>query len=209
MTKINLLPWRIELRKKRNNFFYVILCCVVAVSMVLVMVISNFINYRISVQTANVEYISKELLGVKSEITEIEQLQASKAQFLERMYVIEELQTDRFTIVRLLDMLPRVLPEGIYLTEVARELPGDETSSDSPTPVSHHVSKKYTVRVKGIALTNGSISILLRNLGEIKWITNIKLNEVSINKSNNKAERDMIEGLIFQVEFIQHVGIGK
>ncbi len=204
MSKINLLPWREELRKVHNRIFYAILGGSVAVGISLVVLVSMFVGRRIEVQTANIDYIDKELLSVKGEITEIQGLQTNKTQLLERMGVIGSLQMDRFTIVRLLDLLPRIVPDGIYLTEVIRK--EDDTSLAMPAlqggteKVATTVRKQYGISVRGVALTNGSISNFLKNLGEVKWIKGVKLNEVSINKGKES------EGLNFQVEFNQIVG---
>jgi len=229
VSKINLLPWREELRIVRNRIFYAILIVSAAACGGLVVLISIVLDRRVEVQTANVEYIDKELLSVKGEISEIKGLQENKKQLLERMAVIGSLQTDRYTIVKLLDLFPRILPAGVYLTEVSRKEVGPNTTNSDATQSNNNneqnivpentstpFTKKYIVVVKGVALTNGSISNLLKNLGGVKWVSGVKLNEVGINakeKDRNydpeKEKEKNVEGLNFQLEFTQLVTAGQ
>ncbi len=207
-----MLPWREELRKVRNRVFYATGAVSVILCVGLMMLGSLIMQRIIEVRTANIAYIDKALLGLKGKIAEIKGLQENKKQLLERMEIINALQTDRFTIVKLLDLLPRILPDGIYLTEVNRQeedmstaMPG--LSQPNNTSVSYGTVKEqtasflkgYRVEIKGVALTNGSVSVFLKNLGNVKWISGIKLNEVAISKEKGT------EGFNFQIECIELV----
>ena len=78
MSKINLLPWREELRQVRNRIFYVIAGAAAGCSILLIMLVSMFLDWKTEVQNANIEYLNKELDSIKIEITEIQGLQESK-----------------------------------------------------------------------------------------------------------------------------------
>lgn len=216
MSKINLLPWRQELKNIRNKNFFVILGFSVFLTILLIILCDFMITYETQVQYANAGYISNELEKVKSQVREIDRLKENKKQLLERFWIINALQIDRPSIVKLLDMLPRVLPESVYLTLLARKemepLNTDNVNSsgkseitalkhttlqDSNMAQSGTERKKYLVTAEGVALTNGSISMFLKQLEEIKWLTDIKLQEVSINKDKT--------GLIFKLEFVQNL----
>lgn len=207
MSKINLLPWREDLKKVRNQIFYVILACSITASVLVVILVDGYLNYSIAVENANIQYINKELKNAKAEVGEVQTLRKNKKQLLERMNIIQSLQADRPSAVKLLDMIPRVLPEGVYLTDLSRKevIPEIEVDQNvNKDKVSNQgakkdglANKKYTVTLQGVALTNGSISVLLKKLEGIKWLSKIKLNEVSINKDGN--------GLNFNLGFIQNL----
>lgn len=216
MSKINLLPWRQELKNIRNKNFFVTLGFSVFLTILLVILCDFIITYETQVQYANAGYISNELEKVKSQVREIDRLKENKKQLLERFWIINSLQIDRPSIVKLLDMLPRVLPESVYLTLLARREieplnPANKNSGEKReiNAAAHTISqdsnmtqggtekKKYLVTAEGVALTNGSISMFLKQLEEIKWLTDIKLQEVSINKDKT--------GLIFKLEFVQNL----
>jgi Tfp pilus assembly protein PilN len=205
MSKINLLPWREEQKKIRNKVFYVILSVSIGITVIMIFLMSSYLNYRITVENANIQYINKELKNAKYEVNEVKNLRKNKKQLLERMNTIQSLQADRPSAVKLLDMIPRVLPEGLYLTvltrkEVSPEIPLDQEIdkvNNRDIKKDRLINKKYNVTLQGVALTNGSISVFLKKLESIKWLSEIKLNEVSINKDGN--------GLNFNLEFIQNL----
>jgi len=223
MSRINLLPWREEVRRVKNRIFFAIVGVVAASSIVVLVLVEMFLSWRIEVQNANVAYLNTELDNIKAEITEIQGLQGSKKHLLERMGVIRSLQADRPSIVKLLDIMPRIIPETIYLTTLSRSFPRegeleihaapDEKSNfsamnslinnkpeDKTKDKTTEVAKnQYLVQVEGVAQTNGSISTFLKKLEGVRWLSDVKLNEVSINKEGS--------GLNFKLQFVQHLPV--
>lgn len=211
MSKINLLPWREALKKVKNQIFYVILGSLIAVNVLVTVLIDRYLNYKVAVENANIQYINRELKKAKEEVTEVKSLQHNKKQLLERMNIIQSLQADRPSAVKFLDMVPRVLPEGLYLVNLSRKdaVPETEAMSTNEKEKNSEIvakkigpsNKKYSVVIQGVALTNGSISVFLKNLEKIKWISEVKLNEVSINKDG--------DGLNFNLGFTQNLVEGE
>ncbi len=207
MSKINLLPWRDELKKIKNQIFYFTLVSLVGASVLVTIMIDGYLNYKLSVKNANIQYINKELKNAQTKVTEVQSLKRNKQQLLERINIIQSLQADRPSAVKLLDVIPRVLPEGIYLVDLSRkdakievntasQNVKDKTSNPNVNEVSSD-AKKYTILIQGVALTNGSISVFLKKLEAIKWVSEVKLDEVSINKDG--------DGLNFKLDFIQNL----
>lgn len=211
MSKINLLPWREELKKIHNRIFYSVLSGTIALSLVFIILADSVLNYKIKVENANIAYINRALRDVKTQVNEVQLLKANKKQLLERMNIIQLLQSDRTSVVKLLDAIPKLVPEGLYLTLLSRkelEAPKD-LSENLDAPLSPDAKarakkreaeasqKKYLVTVQGIALTNGSVSIFLKKLETVPGLSEIKLNEISINKDGN--------GLNFNLGFVQNL----
>jgi Tfp pilus assembly protein PilN len=213
MSKINLLPWREEMRKGLNKLFFLTLGGAVFLSAAIVVLFEMYFNYRTEVENANIAYINNEMKSVVMEVAEVKNLQENKKQLIERMNIVRSLESDRTSIVRLLDMIPHVLPESIYLTGLSRTevipeqmsgnnmggLPstankGSEKNKVEPATTTF-VQQSYLVTMEGVATTNGGISVLLKNLEAINWLSSVNLNEVSINKDG--------EGLDFKLGFIQ------
>ena len=203
MSKINLLPWREGLKKVRNRIFYLILCSLIAVNVLVTVLIGRFLNYKVAIENTNVQYINRELKRAKEEVVEVKSLQHNKKALLERMKIIQSLQADRPSAVKLLDLVPRVLPDGLYLVNLSRKdaVPEIEAMSTNEKEKTRLGNKKYSVVIQGIALTNGSISIFLKNLEKIKWVSEVKLNEVAINKDG--------DGLNFNLGFTQDLVEGE
>lgn len=214
MSKINLLPWREELRKIQNRVFFALSGATVFLSVMVVYSVGLILDTRIDTEGSNIDYLNNEIKSIKAEVTQIQGLQLNKKQLLNRMNVIQELQAERFSIVKLLDMLPRITPEGIYLTAVSRTeieggvaqtgtLPSGTIEPQVGVEKSKEIEilkKEYHVTLQGVAQTNGSISILLKNLEDLHWLSEVRLSEVSINKNG--------QGLNFKVDFIQKLSDG-
>ena len=104
--------------------------------------------------------------GMVSEIAEIRNLQAQRAQLTERMAVIQDLQGTRPVIVRLFDELVRRLPDGVYYNSITR-------SGES-------------IQMIGVAESNNMVSELMRSLEASDWFANASLQQ--INAQNNDQE---------------------
>lgn len=222
MSKINLLPWREELRIVRNRVFFAFFGITVCISLAIIVGIHSYLIYRIEVQRLNSAYIDRALSTVKAQITEIKGLQENKKQLLERMDVIQSLGMDRSSTVKLLDLIPRVLPDSIYLVEITRKDPEPtmdvrqktltergqdlirnigKMMNDQGEEVEQVYVKKYTVLLEGIAYSNNGISFLLKKLERVKWISNVKLDQV---KADTGGEIEGV-GFSFKLSFDQEL----
>ncbi len=217
MTKINLLPWREDLRKRLNQVFLVVLAKNIALTLVIVIMIDQFISYRIEGDNVDIAYINKELQRMTPRVNEIQALLKKRKLLLDRINVIQSLQEDRFSIVRLLDLIPRTLPDGVFLTEFSRKMEdannpdaGKNKMAKAPPAAANRKGAvketavevkriRYFVNIQGVSLSNTNIAVFLQNLEKIRWLSDVKLTEVSINKSGI--------GLAFKIEFYQNLNV--
>lgn len=165
MTGINLLPWREELRKIKNNAFFALMGVSVATGLLLVFLADFVLQQWIDTENKNIAYIQEEQKSITSKIKEIQGLQKDKEDLLHRREIIQTLQANRPLVVRMLDTLPRITPEGVVLTSMER--------------------KGSQITILGTAQTPSSISTLFKNLEDKHWnnlFTNIKINEIERDK---------------------------
>ncbi|MEE4361067.1 MAG: PilN domain-containing protein [Pseudomonadales bacterium] len=155
MTRINLLPWREELREERKKEFLQYLALVLLVAGGLVFVSGTWISGRIEDQTARNNYLRKEIKVLDERIAEIRDLARQREELLARMQVIQELQGNRPVIVRVFDELVRSLAKGVFYTRLSFR--GD------------------LVTVSGVAESNNRVSELMRNVDASQWFTDPNL----------------------------------
>ena len=151
MARINLLPWREQLREERKKQFLSILVLIVIVAGLLVFLGDRTLNAKISDQNARNEFLRKEIRLLDGRIKEIEQLQAQRTQLLDRMKIIQDLQGNRPIIVRVFDEMVRTLPDGVHFTSVNM--------------------KGSVVSIKGGAESNSRVSNLMRQMDASDWLT--------------------------------------
>lgn len=159
MAKINLLPWRQELRKQRQQEFIAILMGVVTLAVAIVLAGHMALSKQVSDQEERNAYIQAEISKLDGQIREIDELQKRREELLARMKVIQDLQGRRPMIVRIFDEFVRVIPDGVYLTTLQRA--GD------------------TFKISGIAESANQVSTLMRNLETSPWFRNPQLDAVA------------------------------
>ena len=147
--KINLLPWREELREERKQEFLKILVGVLLLAAAMIFGVDRFYNIQIDSQQARNNYLSKEITVLEERIDEIKMLQQKRDELLARMKVIQELQGNRPVIVRLFDEMARRLADRVYFTSLS-------------------VQGK-SITIDGVAESNNRISSQLRNFDESDW----------------------------------------
>jgi type IV pilus assembly protein PilN len=158
MAKINLLPWREELRKQQLQEFAVVLGMVVFAAIVASFGWKMERERAVEAQKARNSYIEAQISELEESIKEIEELQRRKNALVERMNVIQGLQGNRPTIVHVFDQFVETLPDGVYYTTIKQE------------------GEKYSI--VGIAESNNRVSNLMRSLDSSPWFMNPQLIKV-------------------------------
>ncbi|MDT4846037.1 Fimbrial assembly protein (PilN) [compost metagenome] len=158
MARINLLPWREQLREERKQRFLVTLGGVFLASAGLVFLGDQYLDSAVENQNARNDFLRKEISVLDSRIKEISELKTRRQQLLERMKIIQDLQGNRPIIGRIFDQLVRTLPDGVYFTDLKMN--------------------GKTISIAGAAESNNRVSNLMRNLDSSEWLTAPNLTEV-------------------------------
>jgi type IV pilus assembly protein PilN len=165
--RINLLPWRDELRTQRRNQFFIGLG-LAALAGILVIFLANLtMNSIIDHQQARNDLLRAEIKALDERIKQIIDLEEKKDRLVARMEIIEQLQRSRPEVVHIFDELVQIMPDGVYLTTVKQE--GDR------------------LEVRGVAESNTRVSALMRNADKSVWLTNPDLEVVEV-KTGRGAE---------------------
>lgn len=150
MPRINLLPWRAELRKQRQREFLT-LVGFTALVMAGVVALAHFqVETWIEGQNARNAFLDGEIAKLDKKIQEIKDLEKEKENLLARMRIVEQLQTSRPEVVHLFTELVQTLPEGVYLTGVSQ--------------------KDRNVTLDGLAQSNARVSSFMRNIDNSAWL---------------------------------------
>ncbi len=151
MPRVNLLPWRDEIRKDRERRFYISLGVGAVVMLIIVGIVQFLVNGMIQDQKTRNGIITAEITRLNKQIKEIDELQAQKDALLARMNIIQSLQATRPLVVHLFDDLVRTLPEGVYTDSI------------------HQTGDK--LKIEGFAQSNARVSAFMRNIEASEWLT--------------------------------------
>jgi len=167
MPRINLLPWRAELRTKRRNQFFMGLGGAVLAAGVVVLLANLVMGAIINNQASRNKMLTDEITALDQRIKEIIDLEAKKESLLARMEIIEQLQRSRPEIVHVFDQLVRTLPEGLNLVAITQ--------------------KGANIEIKGAAESNTRVSAFMRNIDKSGWLKDPDLEVVEVKAAGKNA----------------------
>jgi type IV pilus assembly protein PilN len=166
MPRVNLLPWREELRKQRQKNFGFAALGAVLIAGAIVATTSWVYGNRIKFQTKRNDLLKQEITQLEQKIIAIQELESTKERLLDRMNIIEKLQASRPEVVHLFEELVLAVPNGVHLESVRQA--GDR------------------ITIQGIAQSSTRVSAFMRNIDSSDWLTDPGLNVVeTIDKTGS------------------------
>lgn len=115
MVKINLLPWREELRQQKQQNFIAAIGAGVGVTLILFGLVYWYIEEMKNYQEQRNAMLDVQIQLVNTKIKEINKIEENKQELLTKIEVIQSLQDSRPQIVHLFDELPKSTPAGVFL----------------------------------------------------------------------------------------------
>lgn len=121
MAYINLLPWREAARKERQKQYLTILTATALLSFFLIFMVNMLYSARIDGQLQRNRYLENEIKVLDQRIAEIRTLNELKKSLQQRMSLISQLQSSRNLGTQIMDEIARIVPAGVYLTELDKK----------------------------------------------------------------------------------------
>jgi len=167
LTRINLLPYREEIKQRKKQQFKVLMLGAFAVGLGLAAATYLGIDNAISNQEGRNNFLQTEIDRLDRELGEIDKLQQEKEAFLAKKLKVEELQEKRYQAAYILDSLNTLTPDNTYLTALEAE---------SPT----------SYKISGHAVSDNKIAVMMRSLPSTGIFLQPEL--LSIKKVDNYQE---------------------
>ena len=167
LTRINLLPYREEIKQRKQQQFKVLMLGAFAVGLGLAAATYLGIDSAISNQEGRNNFLQTEIDRLDRELGEIDKLQQEKEAFLAKKLKVEELQEKRYQAAYILDSLNALTPANTYLTALEAE---------SPT----------SYKISGHAVSDNKIAVMMRSLPSTGIFLQPEL--LSIKKVDNYQE---------------------
>lgn len=170
MARINLLPWRDEQRQEKKKEFFTVLggFCILGVLCGYVWV--SGVQSSIDNQNSRNSRLGEEIAALEKQVNEIKDLKKRRAELLDRMKVIQDLQGTRPVIVRYFDELVRAVPEGLWVVNLKRT--GE------------------LISIQGIGESTQRVSALMRNLDSSEWFKDANVSSLTASPADgDQAQR--------------------
>lgn len=168
MARINLLPWRAELRREQRIRFLTIVAFAALLAVAAVGAVHLFYAQKIDYQNRRNAFLEGQIKLLDKKIEEIKNLRRERERLVKRIEAIQTLETNRPLEVRLFDAIVNTLPDGVFLKSIAQ--------------------KGSSITVTGTAQSQSRVSSYMRNIEQSKWITAPKL-EVVQTTNTKQGER--------------------
>jgi type IV pilus assembly protein PilN len=160
MTRINLLPWREERRQEQKKQFGILAVLMIFLGGAVVGLIHIQMASKIDYQLSRNKFMSTEIAKLDDEIKEIRELKKVRRSLLERMEVIQALQTSRPSIVHLFTEIVSTVPNGVYLRTLTQ--------------------KDDNLQMTGEAESHARVSTYMRNLSDSEWLKDPSLTVIEV-----------------------------
>lgn len=158
MAKINLLPWRDELRQQKKKDFFNIILLGMLVTGLFMGLVHMYMEGRIHYQQSRNKKLEAEIALLDKKIVAINSIEEKKAKLLAKIDVITKLQKSRPEIVHLFDEIPRLLPDGVHLTKFTQ------------------TGKELTF--EGKSQSNARVSVFMNAIEASAWLHQPKLDVI-------------------------------
>ncbi|MFT5756230.1 MAG: type IV pilus assembly protein PilN [Alteromonadaceae bacterium] len=170
MAHINLLPWRAEAEKAKQKEFFTLLAAVALGAFAIVFIISQFFQAQIEGQQTRNQFLQNEIKVLDIRIGEIKTLTAKKKALQERTSVVVQLQRSRNVGTQVFDELAKIVPNGIYLTQLKKQ---------------HNI-----IRLNGKSESNNHLANMIRAIERSDLLTEATLESITSTDANSKLLSD-------------------
>lgn len=180
MAKINLLPWRDELRKKKKKDFFTMMGVAAVVTVAAIAGVHVYIDSLKVYQEQRNRLLDMEIIGLDKKIVEIRTIEEKKSKLLAKIDLIHKLQESRPEIVHLFDEIPKATPDGVFLSKITQVGKG--------------------LNFEGKSQSNARVSAFMRAIDVSPWLESPKLDVIQVSKTENAEQLS---------DFVLHATLGR
>ncbi|MBB1312276.1 PilN domain-containing protein [Aliivibrio sp. SR45-2] len=156
--EINLLSWRDEKRLKYKQRFIAILVLAVILSVCLQWGFARYLNHQASLQDSRNNSLTTHVTWLNSELKGLAEIGKQHEAILTRLKVVENLQQNRNKTTQILNLLPEVITEGVYLNKIRMDA--------------------RSIEMKGFSDSNARLATMLDKLERSTQIVDVEMHSI-------------------------------
>ncbi|EJL6726911.1 MULTISPECIES: PilN domain-containing protein [Vibrio] len=116
--RINLLPWRESQREEHRRRFISLVALGMLVAVGIQWGIGKFFEYQQDQQQERLDYLTHYIAELDQRIEAMKIAELEHSKILERLKVVEGLQNGRNKTTEFMNLMPAVIPEGVYVDKI-------------------------------------------------------------------------------------------
>ena len=159
---INLLPWREEKRQEYKQRFYGMVVLGVLVAIGLQWFGSLYIDHLKTQQKARNQQLQAYVQELDKQLINLKAIEAKHKSILTRLRLVESLQNERNKTTDFINLMPELVPEGVYVDKM--KMNGRD------------------VEIGGISDSTARLATMLDNFENSAWLMNIEMHSIVSGK---------------------------
>lgn len=158
MEKLNLLPWREQQRRQHRQRFYALMAATCLMVVASVGGAHAYLAGQQVIQQGRNQQMAQAIAALEHQLSLLPKLERQRLAFRERLAVIGEIQQERNQVTHLLNLLPTLVPQGVYLNQVTL------------------AARRVTL--KGEGDSNGQLAMLLARAEQSPWLNDVAMHSI-------------------------------
>ena len=167
MARINLLPWREELRRQKKKDFLTTMGGLAFLTLAIFGFVHTQIQGKQEYQQQRNAILEEEIIRLDVKLGEIKNIEDTKNKLLAKIELIQKLQESRPEVVHLLDEIPRNTPDGVFLTKFSQT--------------------GQALVFEGKSQSNARVSAFMRAIDASNWLQSPVLDEIKAEDAKSTS----------------------
>ncbi|WP_105902874.1 PilN domain-containing protein [Vibrio gangliei] len=159
---INLLPWREEKRQQYKQRFYGMVVLGVLFAAFLQWCGSLYIDHLKSEQQARNQQLQAYIAKLDKQLVNLKEIEAKHKSILTRLRLVESLQNERNKTTDFMNLMPELVPEGVYVDKI--KMSGRE------------------VEMAGVSDSTARLATMLDNFENSTWLADVEMHSIISGK---------------------------
>jgi type IV pilus assembly protein PilN len=170
MANINLLPWRESLRVQQKKNYLIMLIALALGALSLMFSVGAVVDSLIGNQNQRNQFIEQQIVVLDGQIKKIKDIKESQQAIEQRMALIEQLESSRNAVPKVLDELVKLVPPGLSFRSFSR--------------------KGNQIEVLGVSESNNRLADFMRRLEESSVFSSGDLSSIVADTSASDSVSD-------------------
>ncbi|WP_162047335.1 PilN domain-containing protein [Vibrio taketomensis] len=116
--RVNLFPWREQRRRVHQQRFFGMLVGSVVVAIVIQIALGAFLEHQKNMQHQRLGFLQAHIANLDFQLKKLKQLEVEHDSLLTRLKVVEELQAQRNKTTEFMNVMPTLIPDGVYVDKI-------------------------------------------------------------------------------------------
>ncbi|MBD1576820.1 PilN domain-containing protein [Vibrio sp. S11_S32] len=159
---INLLPWREEKREEYKQRFYGMVVLGVLLALALQWFGSLYIDHLKTQQQTRNQQLQTYVKELDKQLVSLKAIEAKHRSILTRLRLVESLQNERNKTTDFMNLMPELVPEGVYIDKM--KMNGRE------------------VEIAGISDSTARLATMLDSFESSAWLSDVEMHSIISGK---------------------------